>query len=98
MPGIDIYNLEAEAYGGRIDKPYDINIPAIAGPIFDATVQLQEVRKVRSERATGKHEASSFELKLIEVLIRPIRIQNSVPNLAPAVQSQRATSWGDGWR
>ncbi len=41
MPGIDIYNLEAEAYGGRIDKPKGHNIPAIASPIFDKTEKLQ---------------------------------------------------------
>ena len=43
MPGIDIYNLEAEAYGGRVDKPYSINIPAIAAPIFDSTAGLQDL-------------------------------------------------------
>ena len=43
MPGIDIYNLEAEAYGGRIDKPSGHNIPAIAGPIFDSTAALMDV-------------------------------------------------------
>ena len=43
MPGIDIYNLEAEAYGGLINKPSDINIPAIAGPIFDSTERLQDL-------------------------------------------------------
>ncbi len=43
MPGIDIYNLEAEAYGGRIDQPYGINIPAIAEPIFESTAQLQKL-------------------------------------------------------
>jgi uroporphyrinogen decarboxylase len=29
MPGIDIYNLEAEAYGARIENPGGIGIPAI---------------------------------------------------------------------
>ncbi len=43
MPGIDIYNLEAEAYGGRVDKPHSINIPAIAAPIFDSTAALQDL-------------------------------------------------------
>lgn len=32
--GIDIYNLEAEAYGGPIDKPSDNNIPAINDHIY----------------------------------------------------------------
>jgi len=50
MPGIDIYNLEAEAYGGRIDKPHDINIPAIAEPIFESTAQLQDLPPLDPER------------------------------------------------
>ncbi|MCX7824912.1 MAG: hypothetical protein N2689_05080 [Verrucomicrobiae bacterium] len=32
--GIDIYNLEAEAYGARIDKPVGTGIPAIHDPLF----------------------------------------------------------------
>jgi len=50
MPGIDIYNLEAEAYGGRIDKPYDIGIPAIAAPIFDSTAALQDLPPLDPQR------------------------------------------------
>ncbi len=33
--GIDIYNLEAEAYGGRIEVPTGAGIPAIHEPLFD---------------------------------------------------------------
>ena len=33
MPGIDIYNLEAEAYGGVVRQPQGVGIPAIARPI-----------------------------------------------------------------
>ncbi len=50
MPGIDIYNLEAEAYGGQINKPYDINIPAIAAPIFESTAQLQSLPPLDPQR------------------------------------------------
>jgi uroporphyrinogen decarboxylase len=50
MPGIDIYNLEAEAYGGRIDKPYGIGIPAIAGPVFESTAQLQDLAPLDPRR------------------------------------------------
>jgi len=44
MPGIDIYNLEAEAYGGVIDKPDGIGIPAISKPIFDSAHELTELK------------------------------------------------------
>lgn len=50
MPGIDIYNLEAEAYGGHINKPHDIGIPAIAAPIFDSTERLQDLHPLDPER------------------------------------------------
>ena len=43
MPGIDIYNLEAEAYGGRVNEPTGVNIPAISVPILDLTEELQEL-------------------------------------------------------
>ena len=32
MPGIDIYNLEAEAYGAVVENPGGFGIPAIAKP------------------------------------------------------------------
>ncbi len=50
MPGIDIYNLEAEAYGGHIDKPDGINIPVIASPIFETTAQLQDLTPLDPQR------------------------------------------------
>lgn len=34
--GIDIYNLEAEAYGARIETPSGDNIPAIETPLLDS--------------------------------------------------------------
>lgn len=43
MPGIDIYNLEVEAYGAQIDKPSSINIPSVAHPVFDATEKLLDL-------------------------------------------------------
>jgi len=40
MPGIDIYNLEAEAYGGVVEKPGGVGIPAIAKPILGSAREL----------------------------------------------------------
>jgi uroporphyrinogen decarboxylase len=40
MPGIDIYNLEAEAYGGVVQNPGGHGIPAITRPIFTSAGQL----------------------------------------------------------
>jgi len=50
MPGIDIYNLEAEAYGGVIDKPDGIGIPAISRPIFDSAHELTELKPLDPKR------------------------------------------------
>ena len=42
MPGIDIYNLEPEAYGATVEKPSGHNIPAIAThPLNDIEDLLQ---------------------------------------------------------
>jgi len=43
MPGIDIYNLEAEAYGGVIDRPVGNGIPSIIQPIFSEAKQLLDL-------------------------------------------------------
>ena len=40
MPGIDIYNLEAEAYGAELAKPEGIGIPAVAEHPFSSTADL----------------------------------------------------------
>lgn len=40
MPGIDIYNLEAEAYGGVVEKPGGIGIPVISKPICRSVADL----------------------------------------------------------
>ena len=50
MPGIDIYNLEAEAYGGHVAEPSGINIPAIASPIFESTEELQRLDQLDPAR------------------------------------------------
>jgi uroporphyrinogen decarboxylase len=39
MPGIDIYNLEAEAYGGAVTQPGGVGIPAVGKP-FCGTADL----------------------------------------------------------
>ena len=38
--GIDIYNLEAEAYGGVIDRPHGTGIPAISRPVCASVEEL----------------------------------------------------------
>lgn len=43
MPGIDIYNLEPEAYGAPVEMPTGNNIPAIKRHIFASTRQLLEL-------------------------------------------------------
>ena len=50
MPGIDIYNLEAEAYGGQINQPIGANIPAIAAAIFDSTERIQDLPPLDPQR------------------------------------------------
>ena len=40
MPGIDIYNLEPEAYGATVEKPVGENIPAIGKHAFTSGEQL----------------------------------------------------------
>jgi len=43
MPGIDIYNLEAEAYGGVVESEDGIGIPSIPQPIFDSAARLLDL-------------------------------------------------------
>ncbi len=43
VTGIDIYNLEAEAYGARIDVPGEDGIPAIRTPLFAGLDQAMDV-------------------------------------------------------
>ncbi len=44
MPGIDIYNLEAEAYGGVVEKPGGVGIPAISKPICKSVSELVDLK------------------------------------------------------
>jgi uroporphyrinogen decarboxylase len=43
MPGIDIYNLEPEAYGARIDEPIGNNIPAVDQHPLSSTAELMKL-------------------------------------------------------
>ena len=43
MPGIDIYNLEAEAYGGVVRDPGGTGIPAISTPICTRAADLLDL-------------------------------------------------------
>ena len=50
MPGIDIYNLEAEAYGGVVEKPGGVGVPAIAKPIFGSAYELTTLKPLDPQR------------------------------------------------
>ena len=43
MPGIDIYNLEAEAYGGVVANPGGTGVPAISKPICACAADLLDL-------------------------------------------------------
>lgn len=43
MPGIDIYNLEAEAYGATVVNPGGLGIPGISRPKLQAAVDLLDL-------------------------------------------------------
>ncbi len=43
--GIDIYNLEAEAYGGKVKPPDGIGIPATSAPLFN---KLEDALNIKS--------------------------------------------------
>jgi len=44
MPGIDIYNLEAEAYGATVENPQGFGIPAIWRPTFSSAADLLGIK------------------------------------------------------
>jgi uroporphyrinogen decarboxylase len=44
MPGIDIYNLEAEAYGATVEEPAGVGIPGISTPILSTTQDLTRLK------------------------------------------------------
>lgn len=50
MPGIDIYNLEPEAYGATVARPDGEDIPAISGHAFDTTRVLLELPPLNPRR------------------------------------------------
>lgn len=53
MPGIDIYNLEAEAYGGVVENPGGLGIPAISKPTCSSAVDLIELKPL-NPRTDGR--------------------------------------------
>jgi len=53
MPGIDIYNLEPEAYGAVIAKPHGIGIPGVREPAFGSVFDLTGLRPL-DPRASGR--------------------------------------------
>ena len=48
--GIDIYNLEAEAYGAKICVPEKNGIPAIHDPLFETAEQVLDLKPFNPER------------------------------------------------
>jgi uroporphyrinogen decarboxylase len=50
MPGIDIYNLEAEAYGAKVENPGGCGIPAIARPTCRRTLDLVDLAPLDPRR------------------------------------------------
>ncbi len=50
MPGIDIYNLEPEAYGATVARPDGEDIPAINGRAFDSSRVLLELPPLNPRR------------------------------------------------
>ncbi len=48
--GIDIYNLEAEAYGAKISVPEENGIPAIYEPMFQSAEEIIDLRSFDVER------------------------------------------------
>jgi uroporphyrinogen decarboxylase len=53
MPGIDIYNLEAEAYGAKVENPGGTGIPAITRPTCRSAAELVDLRPL-NPRADGR--------------------------------------------
>ncbi len=46
--GIDIYNVEAEAYGCKLSEPDDNGVPVVREPLFE---RLEEIKSVRLDPA-----------------------------------------------
>ena len=49
--GIDIYNLEAEAYGGVVEEPTGVGIPAVARPVVQSADGLIELPSLKPSTA-----------------------------------------------
>ena len=78
MPGIDIYNLEAEAYGGVVQNPGGIGIPAISRPICASATDLLRLRPL-NPRTDGR----------IPMAIRGIAACPRVPQSSGANSGER---------
>lgn len=50
MPGIDIYNLEAEAYGAKVENPGGFGIPAVSRPILQSAAGLLDFKPLHPRR------------------------------------------------
>jgi len=50
MPGIDIYNLEPEAYGAVVEKPAGVGAPAVSRPSFGSVRELLELAPLDPQR------------------------------------------------
>lgn len=50
MPGIDIYNLEPEAYGAPVERPEGENIPAIRRHVLDSARRLFDLKPLNPRR------------------------------------------------
>ncbi len=53
MPGIDIYNLEAEAYGATVENPGGTGIPAIVRPACRSAADLLDLKPL-NPRTDGR--------------------------------------------
>jgi len=49
--GIDIYNVEAEAYGCKVQQPKGIGIPAITQPLFSSLNETLKIRPLDPSKA-----------------------------------------------
>jgi uroporphyrinogen decarboxylase len=87
MPGIDIYNLEAEAYGGKVQNPGGYGIPAVTRPICRSAADLQRLRpidprtdgRIRMQIEVAARLAETFPETLVRVPVSgPFSIASSL--------------------
>ena len=77
MPGIDIYNLEAEAYGAKIEKPVGDAIPAVRHHPFRTTDELLSLKPLDAKKdgriplqiKVAKHLIETFPDAIVRVPI-----------------------------